>query len=101
MMSLRVAIEHALDAVQKGEIDRSEANVFVVQLMGVRIVNGPMPRQVRSELMSGVKAGKIGRLPKDGLKPEVFFHKNARGDALEVRSKIAGESIEAIRRVFA
>lgn len=100
-MSLKVAIEHALDAVQKGEIDRSEANVFVVQLMGVRIVNGPMPRQVRSELMSGVKAGKIGRLPKDGLKPEAFFHKNAKADALEARAKIAGESIEAIRKVFA
>ena len=100
-MSLQSALVEVKDALEKGEIDWPEKNIFLVQLMGVRIVNGPMPREVRSELMAGVKSGKIGRLPKDGLKPEAFFHKNAKADALEIRARIAGDSIEAIRKVFA
>lgn len=98
-MSLSAALKEVHDAIDKGEIDRSERNIFLVQLQGVRIVTGPMPREVRKELMAGVKAGKIGRLAKDGLKPEAFYHKNAKADALEARARIAGESIQSIMRV--
>lgn len=101
MMGQQAALAYTKDALEKGEILRGQTNVFMVQLEGVRIVSGPMPRQVRKELMDAVKTGELGHIKKEGLKPEAFFHKNARSVALEMRSKIAGESIETLRKVFA
>ncbi len=99
-MSQQAALIEVRDALERGEIQRGQANVFMVQLQGVRIVNGPMPRQVRNELLAAVKTGELGHLKKDGLKPEAFCHKNAIADAKEKRNEIAMRSINALRSVL-
>lgn len=101
MMSQQQALAEVQDALYKKEITADKANVLLVQLMGVKVVNGPMMRQVRSQLMAAVKAGELGHLKKDGLKPECFFHKNGLASAIAIRNRIAGESIESLRKVFA
>lgn len=91
MMSQSEAIKTAIGAAELGKIDHNKRNVYVVQLMGVRVVER-IPREVRAELNCAVKAGEIGHIPKDGLRPECYHHKNARGNALELRDKIYHEA---------
>lgn len=99
-MSLSVATEYARGMLESGELpDVAAANVAIVRMMGVRIIHGPLPREVRSALSAAVKAGQLGRLPKKGLEPEAFFHPNAKWEAMEQRAKIARNDIEAIRKV--
>ena len=50
--------------------------------------------------MAGVMARKIGRLRKDGLKPEAFFHPNSISKAKDECEKIAGTAIQAIKSVY-
>lgn len=54
-------------------------NVDAILVQGTRIVNGRIPKQVRDELKKGVKAGFIGILKKQGLKPEVIYSMNHPG----------------------
>jgi len=49
--------------------------------------------------MAGVKAGRIGYLPKQGLKPQAFFHLNSKSKAISQRNTIAFESIQAIAKI--
>ncbi len=101
MMSLSVATQHAQGMLEKGELaDANAANVAIIRMMGVRIITNRIPKDVRAALYAAVKAGQLGRLPKDGLLPEAFFHPNGRANALDARARVARESIEAIKRVL-
>jgi len=99
MMDQRSAMERAVGMKERGET--TTPNVEVVRMMGTRIVNGSIPREVRSELMAGVKADRLGRLKKDGLMPEVFFHPNSRYLAVDIQRKSALEGVRAIASVVA
>lgn len=102
MMNQQAALDKAKDMLAKGELpDVAAANVMVVKLMGIKIIHGSLPRDVRSAYMSAVKAGELGRLPKRGLAPEVFFHKNARGTAIEAQEREFRAAVEALRKVYA
>ena len=78
----------------------ADANVEVVRMVGVRLVKSKLDRATRAALMAGVKAGKIGRLPKDGHKPEAFFHPNSIWNAKEARQKVANDVIRAVAGHF-
>lgn len=99
-MNQQMAIEAAKGMIDAG-MSVGDANVELVRMMGVRIVNAKMDRATRAALMSGVKAGKLGRIAKDGLKPEAFFHPNSIWNAKEERSKIANSAIRAIKATCA
>jgi len=86
--------------MEKG-MTAAEANVEVVRMIGVQLVTGKMSRDTRAGLMAGVKAGKIGRLKKDGRKPEAFFHPNSKWKAMEARDKHERETLEAVAKVMA
>ena len=75
----------------------ADANAEVVRMMGVRVVSGKIDRGTRSALLEAVKAGRLGHLKRDGLKPETFFHPNAESAAREERSRIANAGIRAIQ----
>lgn len=75
------------------------ANVAMIRMEGVRIIRGRVPACVRKELNAAVKAGALGHLKKDGLKPEAYFHPNAIDVAKERLTSEANESIRAIQRV--
>ncbi len=97
--SRQTAMEHAHDRLSRGEITAAEANVLMVQIEGVRIVSGRIPAEVRAALNAAVKSGDLGHLKKEGLKPEAFFHKNARANAITERNRIALEKAEAMKSI--
>ena len=98
MISMSEAIAVVQGMQEKGELEIGP-NAMVIRLMGFRIISGRIPAAVRRELNDAVKSGVLGRLPKQGLKPEAYFHPNGKWNAMEARDKAAAESIEAIRNV--
>lgn len=102
MMNQQAALKTAKGMLEKGELpDVAAANVYVVKLMGVMVVPGHLPQDVRRAYMAAVKTGELGRLPKKGLAPEVFFHKNAKGTAIATQERIFREAIENLQKVLA
>lgn len=49
-------------------------NAMRIRAGASKVIRGRMPAAVRRELMDAVKMGALGRLPKKGLLPEVFYH---------------------------
>lgn len=101
MANYQNAVEHAKDQMQLGKLTASQANVFIVQMMGVRVITGKIPSDARKALNEAVKNGELGHLKKDGMKPEVYHHKNARARALEEQRAIERESIARLKNCFA
>lgn len=98
MTGQQQAIEQARSAVEKGEWT-DDINILVIRIMGVRLIQAPIPREIRKTLNRAVREGKLGRISRDGLKPEVYHHPNARTRAREEQNKVALEAIEKIRLV--
>lgn len=76
-------------------------NVELILAQGSRVIHGRVPAQVRKELRAAVKAGALGHLKKDGLKPEIFFHPDHKNGAIERQKREAAYSIECIAKVIA
>ncbi len=92
------ALEYVSDQIDQGKMTVAEGNVYMVQMRGVVEV-GKLTKEVRQTLNAAVKNGELGHIKKEGLKPEVYYHKNSRAAALDYRNKAEREKIEAIRRV--
>ena len=93
------AVDTVIGLQEAGKLDGIGPNVMVVRLMGVRLVEGRIPASVRRELLDAVKAGQLGRVKKEGLRPEAFFHPNAKATALDMRSERFRQAAEAIAGV--
>ncbi len=76
-------------------------NVEMILAQGSRVVRGSIPAQVRKELRAAVKAGALGHLKKDGLKPEIFYHPDHKHGAIERQKREAEYSIKCIATVIA
>lgn len=76
-------------------------NVQDILCRGTRVIRGPIPAQVRKELSAAVKAGALGHLKKDGLKPEIFFHPDHKNGAIERQKAEATYSVKCIASVMA
>ncbi len=76
-------------------------NVEAIRIQASRVIRGRIPAQVRKALMEAVKEGLLGRLPKSGLKPEIFFHPDHRSGAIDRQKREAAYSIECIATVMA
>jgi len=76
-------------------------NVSRILSQGTLVVQGRIPAQVRKELYAAVKAGVLGRLRKDGLKPEIFFHPDHKNGAIERQKREAEYAIKCIASVMA
>ena len=81
--------------------DEYGPNVANILAQASRVIRGKIPRQVRNELMAAVKAGVLGRMKRDGLKPEIFFHPDHKNGAKERQAREAAYSIECISKVIA
>lgn len=101
MTSPHNALEYVKDQMSQGKMTADEANVCLVQMVGIKVVSGKLPASVRKALNAAVKAGELGKVKKDGLKPEIYHHKNARAKAIEEQNRIARASLEAIKGAFA
>lgn len=100
MTTYQNALDYAKDQMQQGKINADQANVLIVQMMGFRVIVGKLPTQVRKALNEAVKNGELGRLKKEGLKPEIYHHINARANAKDEQQRIAMQSIEKLKKVF-
>lgn len=101
MADRQTARETAQNLMQTKQLAAAEANVLMVQIEGVRIVSGKIPAEVRKALNAAVKAGELGHIKKEGLRPEAYHHKNARARALEERNRIFNESVAKLKTIFA
>jgi hypothetical protein len=100
MTSRQNIIDHVTDQMQQGKMSAAEANVLMVQAEGVRLITGRVMADVRKALNAAVKAGELGHIKKEGLKPEAYHHKNARGKALEARNRAAADSVKSICKII-
>jgi hypothetical protein len=91
-------LEHILDLLQQGKISTDEANVMKVRYDRIAVVSR-LSKDVRRALNNAVAAGELGRIKKDGIKPEVYFHPNFEFMACAEREKAARKAAEAIRSV--
>lgn len=76
-------------------------NVEQIRAQASRVIHGRIPAQVRKELMDAVKGGHLGRLKKDGLKPEIFFHPDHKHGAIERQKREAEYAIGCVAKVVA
>jgi len=76
-------------------------NAMKIRGQASRVINGPIPAQVRKELMAAVKAGALGRIAKDGLLPEIFFHPDHKHGAIARRKAEAEYAVKCIATVIA
>lgn len=79
--------------------DKFGPNVQNILCQGTRVIRGRIPAQVRAELRAAVKAGALGHLKKDGLKPEIFFHPDHLHGARERQKREAEYSVGCIAKV--
>jgi hypothetical protein len=80
--------------------DGMGANVMQIRNQATRVIRGGMPMAVRRELLAAVNLGQLGRLKKDGLKPEIFFHPDHRHGAIDRQKREAAYSISRIASVM-
>ena len=97
-MNQQIAFQYARGMMDSG-MSAADANVALVRMEGVRLVKARMPRDVRAALNAGVKDGRLGHLPKDGRKPEAFFHPNSIWNAKEARQREENATIRALLAV--
>ena len=76
-------------------------NVERIRIGSTRVIRGHMPLEVRRELMAAVKAGELGRLPKKGLAPEIFFHPDHKNGAIERQKREFDYGVSCIAKVLA
>jgi hypothetical protein len=94
------ALKIVKNKLEMGEITTEQANVLLVQLQGYVLITGKMRREVRKALNDAVKRGELGHLKREGLKPEAYFHKNGKWNAMEARARYEFESIEALKKIL-
>lgn len=99
MTSRQTALDTVKNEMELGRMTAAQANVYMVQIEGVRLVTGKLNREVRKALNEAVKAGELGHLKKDGLKPEAYFHKNGRARAIEARNREFNRGIESLKKI--
>ncbi len=75
-------------------------NAAAIRAGGSRVIRGRIPLDVRKELMAAVKAGHLGRLMKDGLKPEIFFHPDHKNGAIARQKSEAEYAVRCIAGVM-
>lgn len=96
-----VATKHGREFEMSRYTSEFGPNVEKILCGATRVVRGRIPAQVRKELSAAVKAGVLGRLPKKGLMPEVFFHPDHKHGAKDLQQREAAYSVSCIASVIA
>ena len=98
-MSLQNDLATVKGKLQSGELTAAQANVQMIRLEGFRLVTGSIPADTRKALQAAVKAGGLGHLKKEGMRPEAYFHPKAREDAEDARAKAFNASLDALAAI--
>jgi len=92
-------LEYLQDIMERGNITADQANVEMVRMARVRVINGSMPASVRKALNTAVKNGELMHKSKSGKKPEVYYHPNFEHLANEERNRIEKNTIDALLKI--
>lgn len=92
-------LEYLQDLMARGNMTADQANVEMVKMARVRIINASVPASVRKALNAAVKMGELKHKAKSKLKPEAYYHPNFEHLANEERGKIERETIDALLSV--
>jgi hypothetical protein len=93
--------EYLSDRVRIGAMTADKANVEKVRMQRVLMINGSLPRSVRSALNMAVKEKYLAHMARDGIFPEVYYHPEFEYMAVSERKKYAKSVGEALRGVLA
>lgn len=93
--------EHIKDLLQRGEITSDQANVMMVLARRILLVTSPIPSNVRKALNDAVKRGELGRLKKDGHKPEAYYHPTFEYLVAGERNAHARSVLQSLAKVMA
>lgn len=92
----------ALTIAQQTELNGGIGpNAMNIRNGASQVIRGRMPAAVRKELMAAVKIGALGRLPKKGLLPEVFYHPDHKHGAIERQKRESEYAAKCIAGVVA
>ena len=94
-------IERIKDKLSQGLIDADEANIQMVEDLRFKVIKNSLDRKTRTALNNAVKSGRLGRLKKEGFKPEVYYKTNFKHLAISERNQIERNSLNALKGVFA
>ena len=92
-------LERIQDLMNLGKMTADQANVEIVRMARVRIINGSMPASVRKSLNLAVKNGDLKHKSKSRNKPEVYFHPDFEHLANAERNRIEAEAFRALLSV--
>ena len=98
-MSMQNDIDSIIDKVQRGLLSTDQANVEIVKLRRALMVTSRLPRDVRSALNAAVRSGDLCRMPKKGLLLEVFYVKDFKYMAVDLRNKYINSVARAVGNV--
>ena len=100
-MATQSELDRVKNAHKEGRLTTEQANVELVKTRRVELVTCPIPREVRKHLNNAVKAGELGHMKKDGLKPECYFYKPFEYLARAKRAEYEQNILRACGAVFA
>ena len=92
-------MERLKDQLARGLITAAEANVQKVRNERFLLVTH-LPRDVRSALNAAVRAGTLGHIKKEHLKPEAYFHPTFKYLAVAARNEYYRRAVLNLRRMF-
>ena len=96
-MSHQNTVEHLRELMRQG-MSCDEANVELVRSERVRLIRNKIPKQIRKALNSAVRIGKLRHMPKDGHKPEAYYHPEFEYLASGKRAEVRDEVLQALSR---
>lgn len=99
MTSNQNIMEWVRNRVQKGELTAMEGNVELVRAERYRLITCRMRAHVRKALNEAVKKGLLGHMKKSDGAPEVYYHPNFLGMAIDARRRVQLEREKAIAAV--
>lgn len=94
-------LERLRDRMDRGELTAEQANVEMVRMQRVHLVTSRLSADVRKALNAAVKRGELGHWPKDGHKPEAYFHPTFDYLAREERAQHVAHIVRALQGVCA
>ena len=92
-------MERLKDQLERGLITAAEANVQKVRNERFLLVTH-LPRDVRSALNAAVRAGTLGHIKKEHLKPEAYFHPTFMHLAVAARNEYYRRAVLNLRSMF-
>lgn len=94
-------IERIKDKLKRGLITADEANVQIVEDLRFRVITNRLDMATRKALNNAVKKGRLERIKKDGLRPEVYYKTNFRHLAIQELNRIELRAKNAIKNICA